>query len=96
MAKLEIEVKLDIEALVKELKEAAEKIEAEEMEQAEQDRPGRWIFDWQGMTCSKCYTIFSDELMYVNRENAIDWVPTFCPECGAKLGHGREKKEASE
>lgn len=90
MAKLEVEIKLDTEALVRELKKAAEKIEAEK---ESGDHPGRWIFDWQGMTCSKCYTIFSDELMYMNRENAINWVPEFCPECGARLGYNKEASE---
>lgn len=94
MAKLEVEIKLDTEALVRELKEAAEKIEAEETKRAEQDRPDRWIFDWRGMTCPICYTTFSDELIYMNRDNPIGiWRPAFCPECGAKLGHDKEASE---
>lgn len=87
MAKLEVEIKLDTEALVRELKEVAEKIEAEEMEQAEKDRLNAWMFSWRGgMMCSNCYTTFSDELVYMNRDYPIgDWKPTFCPECGKRM-----------
>lgn len=88
MAKLEVEIKLDTEALVRELKKAAEKIEAEK------DRLNAWMFSWRGMMCSNCYTTFSDELIYMNRDHPIgDWKPTFCPECGAKLGHDKEASE---
>ena len=92
MAKLEVEIKLDTEALVRELMEAAEKIEAEEMEQTEKDRINAWLFNWHGMVCSNCHTTFSDELVYMNRDEPLGtWIPMFCPECGAKVKFPRLK-----
>ena len=48
---------------------------------------GRWIEGTHDIICSKCETVFSDEIGYMIRDCLYSY-PHYCPWCGAKMTGG--------
>ena len=51
---------------------------------AEPVRHGQWIDDRTEMVCSECKAVYSDELVFMNKDFKFD-DPPYCPNCGAKM-----------
>ena len=47
------------------------------------DTKNTWIEDRTDYVCPYCNTHFSDELMFISRNNEL---PKFCPACGRDVG----------
>lgn len=51
---------------------------------AEPVRHGRWIDDRTEMVCSECNAVYSDEIVFMNKDFECN-DPPYCPNCGAKM-----------
>ena len=58
-------------------------------------RHGRWIDDHTEIVCSECKAVYSDEIVFMNKDMEFA-DPPYCPNCGAKLDSRSDEEDVLE